>query len=145
MKRRPKGLLEKSIEVSIPFHDIDVMEVAWHGNYVKYAENARHALLAAIDYDYPQMKESGYAWPVIEISFRYARPAVYGMSLKVSASLREFENRLWVDYEMTGPDGEIYCSGHSVQVAVEMPEGNMTFVSPKAFQDRVRSCLEASS
>ena len=52
--------------IEVPFHDVDVMDVAWHGHYVKYLELARCALLRQIDYDYPQMRDSGYAWPVVE-------------------------------------------------------------------------------
>lgn len=33
------------VEMTVPFHDVDMMEVAWHGHYVKYFELARCALL----------------------------------------------------------------------------------------------------
>ena len=25
-----------SVELEVPFHDVDMMEVAWHGHYVRY-------------------------------------------------------------------------------------------------------------
>ena len=37
--------LQASVELEVPFHDVDVMHVAWHGHYVKYFELARCALL----------------------------------------------------------------------------------------------------
>jgi acyl-CoA thioesterase FadM len=40
-------------EIDIPFQDIDAMEIVWHGNYPRYLEIARCALLDCIDYDYP--------------------------------------------------------------------------------------------
>ena len=48
------------VEVLVPFHDIDAMRIVWHGNYFRYFEVARCALLASIDYDYEQMGASGY-------------------------------------------------------------------------------------
>ena len=48
-----------SVELTPAFHDLDPMEVVWHGNYIKYLELARCALLQSFDYDYPQMRESG--------------------------------------------------------------------------------------
>ena len=33
----------------VPFHDVDVMEVAWHGHYVKYFPNWRRAACCAED------------------------------------------------------------------------------------------------
>ena len=56
--------LSHEIEVTPAFFDIDVMEIVWHGHYVKYLEMARSALLAKYGYDYPQMRASGYAWRV---------------------------------------------------------------------------------
>ena len=35
--------------IEVPFHDVDVMRVAWHGHYVKYFEIARCALLDKIE------------------------------------------------------------------------------------------------
>ncbi len=48
------------VELTIPFHDVDMMGVAWHGNYFRYFEVAREALLNQFNYGYRQMKESGY-------------------------------------------------------------------------------------
>ncbi len=50
------------VELTIPFHDVDMMGVAWHGNYFRYFEVAREALLNQFNYGYRQMKESGYLW-----------------------------------------------------------------------------------
>ena len=36
------------VELTIPFHDVDMMGVAWHGNYFRYFEVAREALLNQI-------------------------------------------------------------------------------------------------
>ncbi len=38
-------LLTSEIEVEVPFHDADPMGVTWHGNYFRYLETARSALL----------------------------------------------------------------------------------------------------
>ncbi|MGB2150435.1 MAG: acyl-CoA thioesterase, partial [Cobetia amphilecti] len=64
-----------TVEMEVPFHDVDMMEVAWHGHYVRYLEIARCKLLDMLDYNYPQMRDSGYAWPVIDLRLRYAGPA----------------------------------------------------------------------
>ncbi len=73
--------LSARVEIEVPFHDVDAMNVAWHGHYVKYFELARCALLRKFDYDYPQMHASGYAWPVVDCHLKYVRPARYGQRL----------------------------------------------------------------
>lgn len=130
--------------IEVPFHDVDVMDVAWHGHYVKYFELARCALLRRLDYDYPQMRDSGYAWPVVECYLKYVRPARYGQQLKVRATLREWENRLRFDYEIRDAmSGERLTKGHTVQVAVDLASGELQFVSPHCLIARVgQACAD---
>lgn len=115
----------------VPFHDLDPMEVVWHGNYARYFEYARAALLQTFDYDYPQMRDSGYAWPVIDLAVRYARPLVYQQRIVIQAELVEWENRLKIKYEIRDAEtGARLTRGHTVQVAVKLPEMTMCFISP---------------
>lgn len=117
--------------VKVPFHDIDVMEIAWHGHYVKYFEIARCALFEKIDYSHLAMRDSGYAWPVIDLRVRYAKPSHFQQTLRVKATLREWENRLKIDYLITDADSGVRLTkGHTVQVAVDMANGEMCFASP---------------
>ncbi len=124
--------------IEVPFHDVDVMEVAWHGHYVKYFELARCVLLRQLDYDYPQMRDSGFAWPVVECYVKYVRPARYGQQLKARAVLREWENRLRFDYEIRdAASGERLTKGYTIQVAVDISSGELQFVSPDCLIARV--------
>ena len=126
------------IELEIPFHDVDILGVAWHGHYTKYFEIARCALLRQLDYDVPQMRDSGYAWPVIDCHLRYVRSARYGQRIVVRATLAGYENRLKIVYEIRDRDsGERLTRGSTVQVAVSIAGGELQFVSPKALVERV--------
>jgi len=125
-------------QVKIPFHDIDIMEIAWHGHYVKYFEIARCELLDKLDYDHHRMRQSGYAWPVIDMHLRYARPARYNQVLNVRAILKEWENRLKIDYLITDVEtGERLTRGHTVQVALDISNWEMCFASPQVLLDKV--------
>jgi acyl-CoA thioester hydrolase len=120
-----------SVDIEIPFHDVDVMEIVWHGHYAKYFEIARCALLEQIDYNYPQMRASGYAWPIIDLRVRYVKPAVFGQKITVNATIVEWENRLKIDYKITDKSkGVRLVKGHSIQVAVDMQTKAMCFESP---------------
>lgn len=131
---------QAEVLLEVPFHDVDVMGVAWHGHYVKYFEAARGALLRALDYDYPQMRDSGYLWPVVECQLKYVRPARYGQKLRVTARLLEYENRLKIAYEIfDAAGGERLTRGHTVQVAVEAASEELQFVSPRVLLERVES------
>jgi len=131
-------LHQASVDLEIPFHDVDMMEVVWHGHYAKYFEIARCALLETIDYNYPQMRDSGYAWPVIDLRVRYIKPAVFGQKITVNAAIVEWENRLKIDYQITDkPTGVRLVKGHSIQVAVDMETMTMCFESPRILFDKL--------
>ena len=93
----PTVPLVAEIELSPAFHDLDPMDVVWHGNTLKYLEVARCALLQGFDYDYPQMRASGYVWPIVDLRCKYVRSARYGQRLRVRAELTEWEMRMRID------------------------------------------------
>lgn len=124
--------------IDVPFHDVDVMRVAWHGHYVKYFEIARCALLDKIEYNYPEMEQSGYAWPVIDLRIRYAHPLKFQQKVKVIATLVEWENRLKINYQIDDlVTGQRLTKGYTVQVAVDMSNNEMLFVSPAILFEKI--------
>jgi acyl-CoA thioester hydrolase len=126
-----KPLPEAEVRITVPFHDVDVMEIVWHGHYAKYFEIARCALLDTIDYNYLQMKESGYAWPIIELKTRYIKPAAFGQDILVRARIADYELRLKIDYLITdAASGKRLTKGHTVQVAVDAERGELLLASP---------------
>ena len=136
--------LSASVEIEVPFHDVDVMHIAWHGHYLKYCELARCALLRMIDYDYPQMKASGYVWPIVECQLKYMKPAQYGQRLCVSADLLEYENRLRIGYRISCvATGQALTKGHTTQLAIEASSEALQFVSPAIFVANVEAAIVA--
>lgn len=133
-----RARLSCEVEVTPAFYDIDVMEVVYHGHYVKYLELARSALLAQFDYDYPRMRESGYAWPVVDMRLKYVRSATFGQKLKVSAQITEWENRLRIDYVMRdAATGQKVNVAHTIQVAVSIATREMCFVCPPVLLEKL--------
>jgi acyl-CoA thioester hydrolase len=119
------------VEMQVQFFDLDPMEIVWHGNYVKYLEVARCALLDKIDYNYGQMKASGYMWPIIEMNLRYPGSATFGQRLLLRAEIVEWENRLRIDYLISdAASGRRLNKASTTQVAVDIQSGEMCFVSP---------------
>jgi acyl-CoA thioester hydrolase len=126
------------IELGPAFHDCDPMQVVWHGNYFKYLELARCALLQRFDYDYPQMQASGWLWPVVDARIKYVRPLRYGQRLRVRAEIVEWEHRLRLEYLIHDADsGEKLTSANTVQVAVNAISGEMQYVSPAVLWEKL--------
>jgi acyl-CoA thioester hydrolase len=137
-KARQPSRWSAEVEIQVQFFDLDPMEIVWHGNYVKYLEVARCALLDSIGYNYEQMKESGYAWPIIEMNLRYAAPAKFAQRLKLRAEIAEYENRLRIEYLVSDAQtGQRLNRAYTTQVAVDMASGEMCFVSPPVLFEKL--------
>ncbi len=129
---------QAEVVITVPYHDIDSIGVAWRGHYAKYLEIARCALLDGFGYGYDAMHESGFMWPVIDLRVRYVKPVRFGQRILVRATLREWENRLLIDYLVTDQaSGQRLTRGTTSQVAVDMKSGEMCFVSPPILFERL--------
>jgi len=134
--------LEAQVEVDVAFHDSDPMGVTWHGNYFRYLESARSALLTKIGYNYLDMAASGYFWPIVEARIKYVKPTTFGQRLRVKAAMTEYENRMKIEYTISDcASREIVTKAQTIQVAVDKASGEMCFCSPQVLVDKVRACL----
>ncbi len=128
-----------TVELDIQFYDTDAMQVVWHGNYAKYLERARCALLDRIDYNYEQMLESGFAWPIIDMHLRYAKPLRFGQQIKISARIVEYELCLKMAYTISDATSGVRLSrATTTQVAVDVEGGEMCFSSPRVLLDKLK-------
>jgi acyl-CoA thioester hydrolase len=135
-------MISTEVTLRTQFYDLDPMNVVWHGNYVRYLEQARAALLSHIGYGYEEMVASGYAWPVVDLSIKYVRPLKLSQEFVLSATLTEYENRIVVAYRGFDPKSrDIITKARTVQLAVSIETGELSFVSPPQLIACVRSRL----
>ena len=135
-------MISAEVTITVPFYDLDPMQVVWHGNYVRYLEEARCALLDRLGYSYPQMEESGYLWPVVDLRLKYVRPARFGQKIRVIATLVEYENRLRLAYRILDDQtGEILTKAETIQLAVVAASRELCLETPAALRDRVQKVL----
>jgi len=124
--------------IDVPFFDVDAMQVVWHGHYVKYLEIARCELLRSFDYDYPQMSESGYMWPIVDLQIKYVGSALFAKKIKVKATLTEWENRLKIQYVITDVlTGKRLTKASTIQVAIDLKTREMCFESPSILFEKL--------
>ncbi|MGD8785530.1 MAG: thioesterase family protein [Thioalkalispiraceae bacterium] len=137
-----KAIVSEKINITVQFFECDPMAVCWHGHYVKYFEMARCAVLKKIGYDYPDMKASGYAWPVIDLHIRYIRALRYDQQITIEAGIIEYENYLKIIYEVRDTNtGERLTKGTTKQVAVTGDTFEMQLVSPNIVSEKLARYL----
>jgi acyl-CoA thioester hydrolase len=133
-------MIAAEIELIVPFHDIDMLGIAWHGHFCKYLEIARCEMLDQIDYGYMAMKATGYVWPIVDLQLRFVQPARFGQRIKVTAKLVEWEYRMKIKYQIADVEtGIVMAKGHTIQAAVDTVSGEMSYASPEVFLKRLES------
>jgi acyl-CoA thioester hydrolase len=126
----------------VQFYDVDAMQVVWHGNYARFLELARCALLEKIGYSYPEMARSGYFWPIVDMRIKYVRPVRMAQQIRLTATLLEYENRLRIDYRIVDvASGDVLSKAQTTQLAVAIGTGQLEFNSPNELVDKVRKLL----
>jgi acyl-CoA thioester hydrolase len=136
--------VQASVELRVPFYDVDSMDIVWHGHYLKYFEDARCALLDKINYNYLDMRESGYGFPVVDVRLKYIKPASFNRTIRVEARLVESDLRLKIDYRIVDvKTGVVLTKGYSVQVAVALDSGEMCFTLPAVVQQKLECFFQS--
>ena len=137
------AIVKEEIVFPVEFYDVDSMKVVWHGNYVKYMEKGRCALLDKIGFGYLEMEKEGVAFPVVDVKLKYKKSLRFGDKVRVVSSLTEYENCIKIAYEIyNAQTGELCTKGESTQMAVEISSMETKFVCPKVFVDKVEALLK---
>ena len=137
--------IRAAVELRIPFHDVDPASIVWHGNYFKYFEAARVALLDKLDYGYTRMAESGFVWPVVDLSARFSRPITFDQIVRVEACLVEWEYRMKITYEITDPGGNVLGKGMTLQVPLEIDSRELVLGTPRFLSERIEAMMDGAA
>ena len=140
MKQQTQVNISANVEIIIPFHDIDAMNIVWHGHYYKYFEIARTKLLKLISMGPQEMYDYGYQWPVIESSCRYIQAIRYDQNISVTATIIEYEHRLKISYLIQNEQQSIrLAKGSTTKVAVDLKSKELLLNSPDILCNNIRN------
>jgi len=131
------------VEIIVEFYHCDPMNIVWNGNYFNFFESGRYALLEKLGYTYDDMKESGFAFPIIENSAKYINYLKYRDKAIVKAILEEYENRLKIKFEIrNAKTGQLTTKGFSTQMAINVSTMESCFVCPQILIDKVEAFIK---
>ena len=121
------------VRLKVPYYDVDMMQIVWHGNYLKYFDVARQALLKECGVDLNRyMKEKGYAFPIIRSIVKHISPLRFDDEFICTAVLKEATVKIVFDFEIKLISNNKVCTkGRSEQVALRVPEMEMAFLIPE--------------
>ena len=78
-------------EVKVFYHDTDAYGITWHGNYLKWYEEARCEMCEQLGLSLDKIaKEEGVIFPLVNVNLRYKTPAKLYDEIIIETSLKEF-------------------------------------------------------
>lgn len=126
------------VELEVPFHDVDMLHLVWHGHYYKYFEIARTALLREHRLEGEELVETGFLFVVIESKCRYPSALRFGQRFRVGAAFADIDYRLKIDYEIWNiTEDKRAAYGHTVLATIDS-EGKLLLRTPDALLSRIR-------
>ena len=134
-------MIQSRSQVTVRYAETDMMGIVYHANYLPWFEIGRTTLLKELGLPYRQLETDGYRLPVLEISAKYSRPALYDDVLTIVTYLREKPLlRIRLDYEIFRGE-ELLATGESVHAFIDLqgrpvrPPANVVAVMANAFKD----------
>jgi len=122
-----------SVQLKVPYYDVDMMQIVWNGNYFKYFERARQAFFKECGVDLQgYAKKTGYVFPVIRSMIKHIRPLRVDDEFVCTAMLKEARIKIVLNFEIKLLSNGLVCAkGQSEQVALLLPEMEMAFLIPE--------------
>ena len=112
-------MIESRAQVTVRYAETDMMGVVYHGSYLPWFEIGRTTLLKELGLPYKKLEEEGYRLPVLEVSAKYFRPAVYDDTLTIVTRLHERPLlRIRLEYEVRRGE-ELLATGFTVHAFID--------------------------
>ena len=112
-------MIESRAQITVRYAETDMMGGVYHGSYLPWFEIGRTTLLKELGLPYRELEAAGYRLPVLEVTAKYFRPAVYDDLITVVTTMREKPLlRIRLDYEVRRGD-ELLATGHTVHAFID--------------------------
>lgn len=124
-------------DFEVPFHDVDALQIVWHGHYYKYMEHGRTALMRARGLDVADMRALGHRLLLVDSHCRHTFPLYYADKARVTAWFVSVSPRLVIAYRIRNLTHD-RCSarGQTILITTDA-DGRMLPETPDALLQRL--------
>lgn len=134
MTMAKQKILYRSYETTlkVPFHDLDPLNVVWHGNYLKYFDIARFELFQSVGIDlYGFLEKHQLIFPVSRSSVKHVHPLRHNDEIICRATVTEAQYKIAMNFQIRlARDNTVCAKGTGEQVAVKVPGMDIQFDIP---------------
>ena len=123
--------------IRVRFNEVDSYQVAWHGHYVGWMEEARNELAGRFGVDAAQIAAAGFRAPVVALELNFLRPARFGEELTVRTTLVPKKTAtLEFVCQIVGADGRLAARGRTVHALTDA-DGMLQYTLPEPIAQKL--------
>ncbi len=136
--------LSETVRVPVRFSEVDPIRVVWHGNYLRYMEDAREAFGRKYGISYTRIGASGYYCPIYDYHVRFVHSATYEDILLVTIKYKPSRGaKLCFDYEVRRErDGALVLTASTIQLFTTV-DGELEPSEPEFYREWKSKFLES--
>lgn len=141
LKKTPKTLSFET-DIRVRFNEVDALGIVWHGHYITYFEDGREAFGQAKGISYLEIKNQGYATPIVKSTCEHKLPLTYGDIARIKTTYVDHSAaKMIFQYTIYNKQGAVVCTGETIQVFVDH-QGNLSLTIPPFFAAWKRNNLQ---
>lgn len=126
--------LSSVTRLNVRFHECDPLQIVWHGNYYKYFEEGRENFSRKHGISYLDVKNYGFATPIVKTECDYKLPLKYGDEFEVETEFVNSEAAKIIFQYRIYSSGKLICTGRTVQVFIDK-NSELVLNNPPFFLD----------
>ena len=131
-------MFEHTTKLRVRYGETDQMGYMYYGNYAEFYEVGRVEMLRSLGMTYSGMEASGIMMPVLELSCKYLKPALYDEEISIKVIMDKMPGvKIHFKYELYNPNDELINTGETLLVFVNM-KTNRPCLPPQEFIDKLK-------
>ena len=131
-------MIKTTTYIEVQFYDLDPMNIVWHGNYLKYLEQARCEMFDKINYSYMDMHNDGFMFPIVKMDMKYIKSLNFGDRIRIGCELEEIDLSIIIKYTIYNDktDEKIFTA-KSMQMCVDSKTKETIYEIPKKMKEKI--------
>ncbi|MBU2996015.1 acyl-CoA thioesterase [Cellulophaga baltica] len=123
------------ISFRVRYGETDQMGVVYHGNYAQYLEMGRIEWLRNKGISYKKLEENGTILPVISLSVKFKKSALYDDMITVETILKKTPTvKIEFDYVIYNEKGDVLATANTVLAFVDVRKNRPIKCPPEVLE-----------
>lgn len=127
--------LKSTHPIRVRFNEVDALGIVWHGHYISYFEEGREAFGREFGLTYLDVKQYGFANPIVKMTSEHQLPLHHGELATVETTyINTRAAKIIFSYRITNMQGQTVCTGETTQVFTHLETGTLSLNLPEFYK-----------